>query len=148
MRTINGRTRQQLGKRSERAAIIAGDRIEFLVKAFAMEGKELTSPRHSTNWIGRKQPLKHPLLSVSDAFTSFSGRPLLLQQISYTRCPATLKNRVLIFIAYSATQPSFWVLFDKPANSEAVLFGIRKSLLLMFPPVRFWGTVFLLCPLF
>ena len=42
MRTINGRTRQQLGKRSERAAIIAGDRIEFLVKAFAMEGKELT----------------------------------------------------------------------------------------------------------
>ena len=91
MRTINERTRQQLGKRSERAAIIAGDRTEFLVKAFAMEGKELTPPRHATNLIVRKPVLKHPLLSVGDAFTSFSGRPLLLQQISYTRCPATLK---------------------------------------------------------
>ena len=33
-------------------------------------------------------------------------------------------------------------MFDKPANSEAVLFDVRKSLLLIFPPVRFWGTVF------
>ena len=110
-------------------------------------GEGTHAPRHATNLIVRKQPLKHPLLSVGDAFTSFSGGPLLLQQILYTRCPPTLKNRVLTFIAYSATQPSFWVMFDKLANSEAVLFGIRKSLLLIFPPVRFWETVFLLCPL-